>query len=112
MPGIQGDLNPQEKKYAVVNTAGADSDEIVAAVTGKKIRVLSYVLAVSGATTLIWHSASTPLTGAMQFVGAVSQPFSSGYNPAGHFETVAGEALNLESSGAVDADGHISYIEV
>jgi hypothetical protein len=37
---------------------------------------------------------------------------SSGYSPTGHFETVSGEALELNLSGAIAVGGHLSYVEV
>ncbi len=108
----QGDLNPQQKKYAVINGDNTTAVEIVAAVAGKKIRVLSYVLSVSAATTMLWQSASTAKSGAIHFVGTALVPYSSGYNPAGHLETAVAEALNLKSSANVSFDGHVCYIEV
>ena len=103
---------PREIKHAVINTAGADSDEVVAAVSGKRIRVLAYVLSASAAATLTWKSATTAISGGLEFVGAALVPFSAGFCPVGHFQTAAGEALNLESDAAGDFDGHLVYIEV
>lgn len=102
----------QEKKFAVINGDNTTAVQIVALVTGKKIRVLSYVLSVSAATTMIFQSASAAKTGAIHFVGTALVPYSSGFSPVGHFETVAGEALNLKSSANVSFDGHLVYIEV
>jgi hypothetical protein len=101
--------DPIPVKYAAVNrsTTGA----IVAAVAGKKIRVLEYVLSAAGAVNTKWQSASTDLTGLTYFAAAgdnVSCPFS----PVGHFQTAVNEALNLNFSGAVVVGGHIAYAEV
>lgn len=101
-----------DAKYAIIDAALSGNNTIVAAVTGKKIRVLAYVLVASAAVTARFESAAdgTALTGQMQ-VGA-NGIVPSGYNPLGHFETVAGELLNLELSGAISVDGHVTYVEV
>ena len=99
-------------KYAVIDNATAGDNSIVAAVDGKKIRVLSYALVAAAAVTVRFESGAggTALTGQMSFAanGGVSCPFNEG----GWFETAAGAALNLELGGAVSVDGHLSYIEV
>jgi hypothetical protein len=35
-----------------------------------------------------------------------------GYCPVGHFETIAGEALDINNSAAIAISGEITYIEV
>lgn len=96
-------------KFAIINAASGDN-EIVAAVVGKKIRVLSYQAVLAAAATFRFEdgAAGTALTGIMSFGnnGGISVPFS----PLGHFETTANTALSLEVTG--DADGHITYVEV
>jgi hypothetical protein len=37
---------------------------------------------------------------------------AAAYCPVGHFETAAGEALNINLSGAVAVGGHVVYVEV
>jgi len=96
-------------KYADIDVASAGDNTIVAAVTGKKIRVLQYALVVSAATTVIWKSGTTPITGDMPFAanGGISSPFS----PSGLFETSAGEALVLNLSAGNPVSGHLVYTE-
>lgn len=96
-------------KYAVVSESTAADNEVVAAVAGKKIRVLSYALSAAGAVTVTWKTAATALTGAMSL--ATGTPLVC-IEPQGCFETVAGEALNIAPGGAVQVSGHIAYIEV
>jgi len=104
---------PQGVKFAVINKSGATTSQIVAAVSGARIRVLGYVLSASGAATLTWITGtSTAISGGLEFVGAALVPFSAGFNPVGHFQTEIGERLALSSDAAVDADGHLVYIEV
>lgn len=100
-------------KYAVVDAATSGNNTIVAAVTGKKIRLLAGLLTMSGtAVTIRWESGAdgTALTG--QMTPAQGQSLVYPYCQHGHFETAAGALLNLELGGAQSVDGHIVYIEV
>jgi len=99
-------------KYAAINVAGSGNNTLVAAVTGKKIRVLSLTLVVASAVTARFESGAsgTALTGEMQL--AANAQYQLGFNPGGHFETVAAALLNLELSGAIACDGHLTYVEV
>lgn len=95
--------------HAKIDVAAATDNEIVAAVSGKKIIVIDYCLvAGGGANTCTWKSGSTALTGGMSFAanGGIAVPAS----PYGVLETVAGEALNLTLSAATSVDGHLSYV--
>ena len=96
-------------KYAKIDVASAGDNTIVAAVAGKKIRVLQYALVVGAATTVIWKSGSTAISGDMSFDAnsGISSPFS----PVGLFETAAGEALVLNLSAANPVSGHLVYVE-
>jgi hypothetical protein len=101
-----------EIKRVVVDDALSGDNEIVAAVTGKKIRVLSGCLVATGAVTVRFESGAggTALTGQMSL--AANQDLVLGFDPLGHFETAAGQALNLELGGAVSVDGWLNYIEI
>jgi hypothetical protein len=54
---------------------------------------------------MTWKSAANLLSGVIPFSAASVIPFSPGHAPAGHVQTVVGEALNLTSAGVV-IDGH------
>jgi hypothetical protein len=100
-------------KHAVIDHAASGDNTIVAAVTGKKIRVISYTIVAAGAVTARFESGAsgTALTGQMSL--AANGGVINGYNPGGCFaDTAAGTLLNLELGGAVSVDGHLSYIEV
>ena len=103
---------PVPIKYAVIDHAGSGDNTLVAAVAGKKIRVLSYVFVVTGAVNVRFESGAggTALTGVMNF-DAAGKGISASYSPKGHFQTAAAALLNLELSGAVSVDGHLTYIE-
>jgi hypothetical protein len=97
-------------KYAVISTSATAS--VVAAVAGKKIRVLGYVLSAAGTVNVKWQSHVTPtnLSGLLYMVANTA--ISSTPSPLGLFETVAGEALDLNLSASVAVGGHVTYIEV
>ena len=101
-------------KFEVINRAS--SGEVVAAVAGKRIRVLSYLFSAAALVTVRWDSATTPLSGAMS--AAAGTPFSAPQGPIsaggtmGIMQTERGEALNLTLGGAVQVSGHLVYEEV
>lgn len=97
-------------QYAVINVSSSGDNSIVVAVTGKVIRVLSYVIVADSAVAAKWVSgaAGTAISGAMSLAanGGVAAP----YTPVGHFQTGVNTALVLNLSGAVGARGHLTYI--
>lgn len=99
-------------KFAVIDAATLGDNTLVAAVTGKKIRVLALFVVSAGTTTARFESGAggTALTGQMTL--AVNTGFVLPFNPLGWFETAAGSLLNLELSAAVSVDGSLTYIEV
>jgi hypothetical protein len=108
-------LEDSNTTYAPVKRAAisgsSTNNTIVAAVTGKKIRVLQFCVVVTTAVTVKFQSStSTDLTGAMPF--AANGGVSPSYCPVGHFETVAGELLNMALGSGVQTSGWVLYQEV
>jgi len=103
---------PEYVKFAVIDSASSGNNEIIAAKTGTKFRVLSYALVSAGSVNTRFESSAdgTALTGQMNFVANTG--ICCSHNPLGWFETKKGESLNLELSAAVSVDGHLTYIEV
>jgi hypothetical protein len=102
-----------EVQYAAVAAAAAGDNTLVAAVTGKRIRVLALALVASGgANSARLESAAggTALTGVMD-IGDNGQLVLP-YNPAGWCQTVAAELLNLELSAATAVAGALAYVTV
>ena len=99
-------------KYAVIDAATSGDNTIVAAVSGKKIRIISCFMVAAGAVNARFESAAggTALTGVMNLT--TNSGFTLPFNPSGWFETVAGQLLNIELSGNVSVDGSLSYILV
>lgn len=97
-------------KFASISVAGSGDNQIVASVSGKKIRVLSYVIVADGTVAAKFRNGTTDVTGAMSLVANTGA--ASGFCPVGHFETSATTALNLNLSAAIGVRGHLTYIEV
>lgn len=97
--------------YAAI-ASGSTTPTIVAATTGKRIRVLSYNIVLTAAGTVKFQTGagSADLTGAMAFAanGGIVAP----YNGAGHFETAEGAILRLADSVGSNVFGHLTYILV
>jgi hypothetical protein len=100
----------QEVARVAVAVTGADNT-LVAAVTGKRIRVLAFVASLTGtAPTARFESGTggTALTGA--FIPNTGLMVELPYNPVGWFETAAGALLNLELGGTTpSAQGVLIY---
>lgn len=99
-------------KFAIIDAATSGDNTLVAAVTSKKIRVLSLFLVSAGTVNVRFESGAggTALTGQMNLVANTG--FVLPYNPVGWFETASNTLLNLELSGAISVDGSLVYIEV
>ena len=104
---------PLLPKFAIIDAAGNGDNTIVAAVSGKKIRVIALHATMTGTLVTIRFESSAggaALTGQMQPLAgnSIDLPF----NPVGWFETVAGELLNMELGGAQSVDGCLVYVEI
>lgn len=99
-------------KYAVIDHATSGDNTLVAAVTGRKIRVRSLFIIASGDVTGRFESGAsgTALSGQMAFGANGGMVLAD--NPTGWFETASGSLLNLELSGATSVDGGLSYVEI
>lgn len=105
-------LNKEFKpRFAVISENTIADNELVAAVSGKKIRVLHYIVnAAGGANTITFKSASTAISGAIDVGDNVT--ISAQCEPYGVLETAAGEALNMGQSAATLVAGHLVYVLV
>lgn len=103
-------------KFAKIDASASGDNSIVAAVTGRRIRVVGYTIIASGAVTAKWRSASTDISGGMALAAnGGAAPAVSVISPGGLFgvlQTEPGEALNLNLGAAVSVGGHLTYIEV
>ena len=95
-----------------MSAAVSGDNLIVAAVAGKQILVLSYVLVAAGAVTAKFKSGTSgaDLTGAMPLVA--NGQLNGAPSELGHVVTASGVALNLVLGGAVAVAGNITYVLV
>lgn len=95
-------------QFAVINQGAAGTTEIVAAVGGQRIKLVSYAFTLSILGTAKWRSgAATDMSGPMDIAATGGVAIAGDVaNPLA--QTVVGEALNIVTTlGA--ARGHISY---
>lgn len=93
---------------AFANPAGLGSNAVVAAVTGKKIRVLSAVIISASANSIKFLTAAADLSALFAF--AANGGLVLDFNEHGWFETNAGEALNINLSAAAAVGVSIQYM--
>ena len=99
-------------KHAAIDAASSGDNTLVAAVSGKKIRVLALFITMTGTLVTIRcedGADGTALTG--QMGPTAGQTIVLPFNPVGWFETSAATLLNMELSGAQSVDGALTYIE-
>lgn len=101
-----------EPKRVVISAASSGANTLVAAVTNKKIRVISYEYSVSAAVNVKFQSSTTSDLTGLQYNGSTGQGRTCPFHPMGWFETVAGEALTANLSGATAIGGSIVYLEL
>lgn len=103
------ELTPQR---FVITASASGATTLVAAVATKRIRILSMVLLANDFVNVKFQSHGTPtdLTGLL-YLGS-NGGFSAPYNPKGHFDTVSGEAFDINLSSAVAVGGWGMYIAV
>ena len=105
--------NPNVLRF-VITASSSGNNEIVAAVTSPNriIRVLSYNYVVNAAVNVAWRSGTTTVIGGLGYWDAQGKGKVCAKNEDGWFQTAAGEALNLNLSGAVSVGGEGTYILV
>jgi hypothetical protein len=97
-------------KFAVISASASGNTPVVAAVSGKKIRVLRWSVSANGAVNVKFQRGTTDVTGLYYLAQYAS--IGGGYCPVGHFETAVTEALNINLSANVAVGGVCTYIEV
>lgn len=102
-------------KFALANIAASTTDgAVVAAVSGKRIRVVALVAQCAAtATTITFNSkpagAGTAISSA--FANGINGALVLGFNPAGWFETVAGEGLTATTGSGSATGVTVVYVE-
>src|SRR5665213_95471 len=100
---------PSNSTPLPITASNSGVTNLVAAVSGKSIRVLQLVLIANGAVNVKFQSHVTPtdLTGLFYLVANTG--FSAPFSPIGQFQTTQGEALDINLSQSVAIGGYLSY---
>lgn len=98
-------------KRAYVDASASGSTQVVALVSTKKLRVLSYELIANGAVNIHFRSNATQIS-STKYAPQAGWGIARSHNSFGYFETSAGETLNVNLSAAVSVGVQITYIEV
>lgn len=109
-----GNLLTVKRAFASVAQSQTDS-AIIAAVAGKKLRILWFFLLAGGTATSVTFNTKSGGAGT-----AISPPIPagvnggavSGFNPFGPMETVAGEGLSVTTGAGATTAIMVNYIEV
>lgn len=106
------EVGPGTVLYAAIAASSSGNNTIVSAVTGKKIRVLTYVIIANGTVNAKWQdgASGTDLSGLLYLV--VNTGASIPFCPVGQLQTSASTLLNLNLSAGVAVGGHLTYVLV
>jgi hypothetical protein len=98
---------------AAIAASASGDNTVVAAVSGKKIRVKAWSASnlTAAAQAIKWRSGTTDLTGLWGAGAAIGTIATHDLGPTGdfYFETVAGQALVLNLAAAVAVGGSVQY---
>ncbi len=103
-------------KFALANVAAGQTDsQVVAAVAGKKIRVLAAVVVAGSTATNITFN--TKPAGAGSAISCLLANGANGgavlpFNPVGWFETAAGQGLTVTTGAGSTTGIQVVYVEV
>lgn len=97
-------------KYVAVSCSASGNNQLVAGISGKRIRLVSCLLVADGTVAVKFRSASTDLSGAMSLVA--NSGFVAPEAVVGWVVAAQGEELNLNLSDAVQVSGMLVYEEV
>jgi hypothetical protein len=99
-------------KRAFLDASASGNTAIVAAVTGKRIRVRSYQIIANGAVVVQFRSANTQISPSY-YANAAGWQITVPYDqPVGYFQTAVSEALNINLSAAVGVSVQVMYEEI
>ena len=104
---------PGEIKRVAIAASSSGNNTLVAAVTGKRIRVLQYLLMASGAVNAKFQSGAggSDISG-LHYFDANGAGAAPPWCPVGILETASGSLLNLNLSAAQAVGGWLVYQEI
>lgn len=97
--------------YKSISVAGSGNNTLVSGVAGHVYQVVNYVIVAAGAVNVKWISGTTDISGVMN-LAANGGASASGERLAPLMETIAGDALILNLSGAIQVSGHMNYNDI
>lgn len=98
--------------FANIQTSTSGPSQVVAAVASKRIRVTALAVVTSAATNIKFQSHVTPTDISGLFYCALNGGIVLPHNPVGWFQTIAGEALDINLSAANATGGCLTYVTV
>lgn len=101
-------LAEREYKFAAIS-GNTDGFTVVAAVTGKWIRVIAISLSISAAGTVTLKSDTTVLG---TIVAKTADPTYVAKADEGLVQTAAGEALKIGNATTLTVSGYVTYVEI
>ena len=103
-----GASSEDEIQYGVISISGGGDMELVAAVAGKRIYVLSIAVTPEMVVDIQWKSGTTAITGVIP--RNAKEDYNLSYCPYAYFRTELGEALVLNANAADAIGGHLTYL--
>ena len=94
---------------AVINFSGSGTNQIIAGVVGKIIRVYRLFLVSGGLTNLTFEDNTTPLSGAIPLL--MGGGITLDYSGEPWYVCAQADAFNINSSSAVAVGGTIYYVQ-
>ncbi len=93
-----------------VSFTTSGDNTVVAATTGRRIRVLALHMSVASAVNAKWTSGTTPDISNLIYFTAGELNVNLPYNPFGWFQTAAGALLGCNLSGTVVTNVQMTYV--
>lgn len=103
---------PDTSRVAIA-AASSGANHLVVAVTGKKIKIVNFIVSASGAVNFKFQSAVTPtdITG-LFYLAAAGASIGAANDSVGWGSTLVGEGLDLNLSSGVAVGGVLHYVLV
>lgn len=96
------------RQFAAIAASASGDNVVVAAVPGRRIRVLAVWLSANGTVNAKFQSDTTDLTGLAYLVANNQLVLQE--NDKGWFQTAVGEKLDLNLSAAIAVGGSVAYM--
>lgn len=107
-PDGRGSIENVIHNFAVFGlSASGSNQQVVAAVSGKKIRVVQFRVHAAAIASMYFLNGTTPVTFDISFTAG--EKFGEDFNRFGWFETAAGAALNARVTTSA-VGGYLGYV--